>query len=77
VNAFISQQQNEETSRLVSELMLDLKAAIFPETMAAQCLATLELADIKKKMRRVDLSRTELDDLYKRHRTLVERVGRK
>ena len=52
-NALLNQPQNDETSRLVSELLLNQQAVKLPEAAAADCLATLEQRWVKQRLHEV------------------------
>ena len=49
-NSLLNQPQNDQTSRLVSELLLNQHSVKQPEAAAADCLATLEQRWVKQRM---------------------------
>lgn len=52
-NALLNQPQSDQTSRLISELLLNQRAVKHPEAAAADCLATLEQRWIKQRLSEV------------------------
>jgi DNA primase len=49
-NSLLNQTQNDQTSRLVSELLLNQQTVKQPEAAAADCLATLEQRWVKQRL---------------------------
>ena len=52
-NALLNQPQSDQTSRLISELLLNQQAVKQPEAAAADCLATLEQRWVKQRLSEV------------------------
>jgi len=52
-NALLNQPQSDQTSRLISELLLNQQAVKLPEAAAADCLATLEQRWVKQRLSEV------------------------
>lgn len=49
-NSLLNESQNDQTSRLISELLLNQQAVKQPEAAAADCLATLEQRWVKQRL---------------------------
>lgn len=80
-NALLNQPPGEETSRLVSELLLHPQATKRPEAVAADCLATLEKQwmermsrDIRKELERPGLTGAEVARLQKQRLDLDSKL---
>jgi DNA primase len=52
-NSLLNESQNDQTSRLISELLLNQQAVKQPEAAAADCLATLEQRWVKQRLSEV------------------------
>jgi DNA primase len=80
-NALLNQPQNEETSRLISELLLDPLVVKRPEAVAADCVATLEkrwaegqFREVGKELERPGLGAADIARLLKRRLDLDSKV---
>jgi hypothetical protein len=80
-NALLNQPQNEETSRLISELLLNPQVVKLPEAIAADCLATIEggwvqaqLRDVRKELGQPGHSATEIEKLQQHFLDLTSKV---
>jgi DNA primase len=80
-NSLLNQPQNDQTSRLVSELLLNQQAVKQPEAAAADCLATLEqhwvkqrLAEVRRQLERPGLSATDSAPLHQQLLDLDSRL---
>jgi DNA primase len=70
-NALLNQPQSDQTSRLISELLLNQQAVKLPEAAAADCLATLEqrwvkqrLSEVRRKLEQPGLSAADSAPLH-------------
>jgi DNA primase len=80
-NALLNQPQNEETSRLISELLLNPQVVKQPEAIAADCVATLEKQwaerqsrELGRELERPGLSADEIAKLLKQRLDLDSKV---
>jgi DNA primase len=80
-SALLNQSLGEETSRLVSELLLNPQETKRPEAVAADCLATLEKQwaerqsrDLRKELERPGLSAAEIARLQKQRLDLDSKL---
>ena len=80
-NALLNQPQNEETSRLISELLLNPLVVKRPEAVAADCVATLEkrwaegqFRELGRELERPGLSPAEIAKLLKQRLDLDSKV---
>jgi DNA primase len=70
-NALLNQPQSDQTSRIISELLLNQQAVKQPEAAAADCLATLEqrwvkqrLSEVRRKLEQPGLSAADSAPLH-------------
>jgi hypothetical protein len=80
-STLLNQSRGEETSRLVSELLLNSQELKRPEAVAADCLATLEKQwaerlsrDLRKELQRPGLGAAEIARLQKQRLDLDSKL---
>ena len=80
-NSLLNQPQNDQTSRLVSELLLNQQTVKHPEAAAADCLATLEqrwvkqrLSEVRRQLERPGLSAADSAPLHQQLLDLDSRL---